>query len=592
MLRMIVISMVAGREGIMVSSNYVQIEGSARAAPEAVAGPHGVSQSIARVKPSETIEVSVYLKGGDDDAFLAAPPVSAQGVQAASVAARSREEIRSSRAVSQGSNIAKVVEFANAMGLSVVKTDPARRLVKLAGPADKMEAAFRTKLHYYNNGATAFRARTGSLSVPEDVGDVVEAVLGLDTRPQTKPRLVAHIAPHAIGGHLPNGVAALYGFPKTAGMGKGQCIAIVELGGGYRDTDNKKAFGAMGLATPKVLPISVSGGLNKPGISTNADGEVALDIQVAGGAAPGAAIAVYFAPNTTQGFVDAITRAVHDDVNRPSVISISWGSSESHWTGQGIKAMTSALRDAAEMGVTVFAASGDDLATDGETDQRGHVDFPGSNPYAVGCGGTLIDSHANKIKAERVWNNGGSGTGGGISDVFPTPAYQATAGIPPSVNDGKVRRGVPDVAGNADPSSGYRIIMAGASGLIGGTSAVAPLWAGLFALINEQCGKPAGFIHPVLYGNPSAFQNVTIGDNKSGGIGYSAGPGWDACTGLGSPDGAALLKAFQSIGGKPAAAAAKRPAPVPAKAQRASVTAPALGSGIGQPRGTGAPARR
>lgn len=558
--------MVVGQEGIMVSSNYVQIEGSARAAPEAVAGPHGVSQSIERVKASETIEVSVYLKGGDDDSLLAAPPVSAQAVDTASDAAPSREEIRSERAASQASNIAKVVEFANEMGLSVVKTDPARRLVKLAGPADKMEAAFRTKLHYYHNGATEFRARAGSLSVPEDVGEVIEAVLGLDTRPQTKPRLVAHIAPHAVGGHLPNVVAALYGFPKTAGMGKGQCIAIVELGGGYRDSDNKKAFKAMGLPTPKVLPVSVSGGLNKPGVDTNADGEVALDIQVAGGAAPGATIAVYFAPNTTQGFVDAITRAVHDDVNRPSVVSISWGSSESHWTGQGIKAMTSALRDAAEMGVTVFAASGDDLATDGETDERAHVDFPGSNPYAVCCGGTLIDSDATNIKTERVWNTGGSGTGGGISDVFPTPAYQATAGIPASVNDGKVRRGVPDVAGDADPNSGYRIIVAGASGLIGGTSAVAPLWAGLFALINEASGKPAGFIHPVLYGNPSSFRDVTVGDNKSGGIGYSAASGWDACTGLGSPDGAALLKVFQSLGSKPVvvAAAAKPSIPVPA----------------------------
>src|SRR5262249_27877492 len=163
------------------------------------------------------------------------------------------------------------------------KQDPARRLVKLSGPIDKLEAAFRTKLHYYNDGKQAFRARSGSLSAPADVVNSIEAVLGLDTRPIAKPKLQPHVDPHTIAGHLPNEVANLYAFPATTRQGAGQCIALIELGGGFRDSDNQKAFEAMKLKTPTVTAISVSGGLNQPGKDPNADGEVALDIQVAGG---------------------------------------------------------------------------------------------------------------------------------------------------------------------------------------------------------------------------------------------------------------------------------------------------------------------
>src|SRR5262249_28229736 len=397
--------------------------------------------------------------------------------------------------------------------------------------------------------------RSGSLSAPADVVNSIEAVLGLDTRPIAKPKLQPHVDPHTIAGHLPNEVANLYAFPATTRQGAGQCIALIELGGGFRDSDNQKAFEAMKLKTPTVTAISVSGGLNQPGKDPNADGEVALDIQVAGGAAPGAAIAVYFAPNTVQGFVDAITRAVHDQQNHPSIISISWGSPETNWTGQGLAAMTSAFRDAARLNVTVLAAAGDNLATDGLNDGRAHVDFPASSPYVLACGGTVIDTASGNISREKVWNHAGSGTGGGISDVFELPGYQSKAKVPTSVNDGKIRRGVPDLAGDADPSSGYRVVVGGIGGTIGGTSAVAPLFAGLFALINEACGRPAGFSQPLLYGNVTVFRQITEGDNKDGGIGYAATPGWNACTGLGVPHGGKLLSVYKQATGSPLSAA-------------------------------------
>jgi kumamolisin len=360
------------------------------------------------------------------------------------------------------------------------------------------------------------------------------------------------VDPEVITGHRPNAVGTLYSFP--AGLtGAGQSIGIIELGGGYKAPDITAAFRAMGLNAPTVVDVSVDGGQNAP---TNdpfgPDGEVALDIQVAGGVAPGARIAVYFAPNTFQGFVDAVTQAAQDSVNAPSVISISWGADETppglyHWPPDMIPPMNSALQDAAQVGVSVFAACGDHLATDGVNDGRAHVIFPASSPWAIGCGGTTIDTTGNTINSEVVWNDGvrGTGTGGGISDLFPVPAFQQSANLPVSVNDGQHRRGVPDVAADASPSSGYSIVVDGGTWQFGGTSAVAPLWAGLTALVNQAASLPIGFFLPELYQNPQVMRDITQGNNKPPGsnLGYTAGPGWDACSGLGVPIGSALLQA-------------------------------------------------
>jgi kumamolisin len=435
--------------------------------------------------------------------------------------------------------------FAAEHGLEVILRDPSRRLVKVAGPIAKLEIAFGTKLRHFEHRGLRFRARTGPLTVPTNLSEKIESVLGLDNRPVATSKIAFPRAPEAVVSHLPTAIAAFYGFPKTLAQGKGQCIGLIELGGGFRASDNEAAFGAMGLTPPQVIAIPVSGGGNTPGKDVGADGEVALDIQTAGGAAPGARIAVYFAPNTDQGFVDAITQAVHDSENATSVLSISWGSAEGSWTQQAIISMTSALKDAASLSVTVCAASGDGLAGDGVNDGKAHVDFPASSPYVVGCGGTRIDTGDSSIGNETVWNTGsGGGTGGGVSALFPVPSYQANAKVPVSISTKKKGRGVPDVAADADPNSGYRIVVDGENQAIGGTSAAAPLWAGLFALINESRGRPVGQPHTNLYAHPTAFRDITQGDNRIGNLGYSAGPGWDACTGLGAPDGSALLRAF------------------------------------------------
>jgi kumamolisin len=511
-------------------SDRVKITGSERVAPAAA--------SLGPADPDEIAVVSLYLKRGGS-------------AEPGSLAVRGRAVLREEREEALSGGIAAIEAFAQAHNLTVVQTDSARRLVQLSGRLGDLQSAFGTELQMFQQTGGAFRARSGVLTAPADVAGAVEAVLGLDQRPIATPKLVRRKKRAAVEtSYLPNAVAKLYGFPPAAKPGSGECIAIIELGGGVSSADTDAAFAAMGLAPPQVVPIAVGTGSNQPGKDADADGEVALDVQVAGGGAPDAKLAVYFAPNTDQGFVDAITQAVHDTTNTPSVMSISWGSAESEWTAQAITAMTSAFQDAAEAGVSVFAASGDGLATDGVSDGKAHVDFPASSPWVVGCGGTSLKVSAATLTGETVWNSNGGGTGGGISALFPVPTYQASLRLPPSVNSGAgPGRGVPDVASDADPDTGYKVVVDGKSQVIGGTSAAAPLWAGLFALVNAAAGKPVGQPHALLYANPTAFHDIVSGDNDSGGLGYSAGPGWDACTGLGSPIGPSIVSVFEPAAG-------------------------------------------
>jgi kumamolisin len=297
---------------------------------------------------------------------------------------------------------------------------------------------------------------------------------------------------------------------------------------------------------PSVSSVSVDHGKNRPTRNPDGpDGEVMLDIEVAASVAPKAKIVVYFSSNTDQGFLDAITKAIHDTVNNPSVISISWGGPESSWTDQSMQQFDQAFQAAAALGITVCVAAGDNGSSDGVSDGAVHVDFPASSPNALACGGTTLNASTSSIDSEVVWNNmpNGGATGGGVSEEFPLPSYQANAKVPPSKSTGHVGRGLPDVAGDADPNTGYTVRVDGEDTVIGGTSAVAPLWAGLIALLNQSLGHPVGLLNPVLYGTISqagVFRDITVGTNGD----YSAGPGWDPCSGWGVADGQKLLQAL------------------------------------------------
>jgi len=447
-------------------------------------------------------------------------------------------------------DLAKIEAFAKTHGLVVVETSEARRSVFLSGTAANFAAAFGTTIEHYEHDGGTYRGRTGPLTIPSDLADIIEGVFGIDDRPVAKPHFQRYSPTPSIGlraqaaasSFTPPELAKLYSFPMGLD-GTSQCIAIIELGGGYRTADIKAYFQKLGIPTPKVKTVRVDGGSNHPSTPDGADGEVMLDIEVAAAIAPKVLIAVYFAPNTDKGFLDAITMAVHDKTNKPSVISISWGSAEQNWTGQAMTSFDQAFQSAAALGITVCCASGDNGSADGETDGKAHVDFPASSPFALGCGGTKLMAAGNTISSEQVWNEGtSSATGGGVSDFFPVPAYQSKAAVPPSVNDGHhTGRGVPDVAGDADPATGYVVRVDGQEFVIGGTSAVAPLWAGLIALMNQKLAHPVGFLNPLIYGSladTGSFRDVTIGSNGT----YAAKAGWDPCTGWGSPCGVKLLQ--------------------------------------------------
>jgi kumamolisin len=492
-------------------------------------------------EPAEQLEISVYLK-----------PLGAQSGDAAVAAGRreTREQMRVRRVVEHAGDIGAVEDFAARHGLRVVSAEPGQRRVRLAGSTAQFGAAFHTSLGMYDAGEGEFRSYSGTLSVPGPLGDRIESVLGLDNRRMARPFIVPSAATDAAAGYLPNEAAALYNFPANV-TGADQCIALLEFGGGYYDSDVTAAFAAMNLPAPTVVAVGVDGAHNNPGTFILEDNEVAMDIQIAGGLAGGAKVAVYFAPFTVQGWVDAITTAAHDMANAPSVISVSWGEREAMWGLAEMASVTSALNDAATLGLSVFAACGDSRATNGSPGRTASVNFPASSPGAIGCGGTSITTSGSSITSEVTWNGEAGGTGGGISDYLDVPAFQAGTVLPPNLNDGQRRRGVPDVAGNADPLTGYSYIYDGKTQKNAGTSAVAPLWAGLAARLNELKPGPEtiGFFLPLLYQYPTAVRDITAGNNKPSSapdFGYDAGPGWDACTGLGVPDGGRLAALLAS----------------------------------------------
>ena len=493
----------------------------------------------------------------------------------------SRTEFRKHHAADPGA-IKLVRAFAREFNLKV-EPDPSsavRRTIQLTGTAADIQKAFGVVLEQKTINGVEFRVREGGIHLPASLTGVVEAVLGLDNRPQAQPHFrVRNPKPQPAAepsSYTPPQVAEAYQFPANA-SGAGQTIGIIELGGGYRQTDLSAYFKTLGLAAPGITAVSVDGGKNAPSTASSSDGEVMLDIEVAGSVAPGAKIAVYFTPNTDQGFIDAITTAVHDATNKPSAISISWGGPESTWTQQSLTALDAACQSAAALGITITVAAGDDGSTDGLTGNN--VDFPASSPHVLACGGTKLDANGATIVSEVVWNelaNKEGATGGGVSTVFALPTWQSNANVPaPSTSTGG--RGVPDVAGDADPTTGYTIRVDSETTVIGGTSAVAPLWAGLVAVANQQLGTQVGFIQPAIYAAKavSAFNDITQGNNGA----FSAGSGWDACAGLGSPIASKLIpllvpaststKSSSKLSGKWARTALKAAAARPRSKRRA-----------------------
>jgi kumamolisin len=563
-------------------------------APKKAAKKSTPAKSTKKLVTNFSTEEKQILPGSEKEPFHVAGEKAAAGKITVSVILRRKSplntknlgKVRISRAdyaknhAADKSDIKLVHAFAAEFGLSVHKDTPKpeRRTVLLTGSVAAMQEAFGVELKEAEIDGETYRVREGGIHIPASLSGVVTAVLGLDNRPQAQPHFqIANAVspqsglqsraaePAANTAYNPVQIAALYGFPTASAAG--QTIGIIELGGGFRAADIAAYAKSLGQKTPSVIAVSVDGGKNSPGTtSTNggADVEVMLDIEVAASVAVGAKIVVYFAPNTDQGFIDAIATAVHDTTNKPSVISISWGGPETSWTQQSLTALDAACQSAAALGVTITVAAGDRGSTDGT--KSNVVDFPASSPHVLACGGTKLIGSGSTITSEVVWNEGAttSATGGGVSVKFPLPTWQASAKVPKAGS--YVGRGVPDVAGDADPNTGYSIRVDGQTLTIGGTSAVAPLWAGLLAVSNAINKKSAGFIQPTIYATKgkTAFRDITSGNNG----GYSAAVGWDACTGLGSPVGGKLVTLLAGAAATAKTAAKKASEKKAAKAKK------------------------
>jgi kumamolisin len=521
----------------MATSEMSAVPGSERnLAPGAVdEGPRN---------PDEQVELTVVLKPHAAAVAVPAAAVSSDVKQHEYV---TRQELASTRG-SDPDAVDRIRTFAAEHGLTVEGSAAGPRTLRLSGSVAAVNDAFGVDLHTYAVGDETYRGRTGSVHLPPELVDDVEAVLGLDNRTQVRHGMRRSMEQDTFPGYPPAEIAGFYGFP-TSITGEGQCIGIAEFGGGFQQADLNAYCTQFNLTqfTPAVVP--VDGSSNNPGPDPDSDGEVMLDIEVIHSVAPDAKVVVYFAPNSSDGFVDAITAAVNDTVNRPSVLSISWGGPEgSGWTSQSVTALESALSDAAAIGLTVLAASGDDGSRNYVDDGAVHVNYPASSPQVLACGGSRITVNGDTITTEVVWNDGlaGGAAGGGISDLFPVPSWQQGTVTQLNASTNGTGRGVPDIAADASPASGFLVrLNGGKEEPIGGTSAVAPLMAGLLALANANLGKPVGFVNAALYAHPQAFNDIQTESNDiTGGQlpGYDAGPGWDPASGLGSPQGQTLIQ--------------------------------------------------
>jgi kumamolisin len=508
--------------------------------------------------PTEVIEVSIKLRRKRKLPSLKARP--------ANVISHKHFEARYGASAADIKNTLDV--FAR-FGLKKVSAIAATRTVRLRGTAAQLEKAFKTKLFNYAFADGSYRGRVGPLHVPRSIKSAVEGVFGLDNRQiarrrrqPTRNKVSTVNAAGPAMWYRPAQLAEHYNFPS--GDGDGQTIALLEFGGGYFPRDLAKFCAMAGIRKPKVAAVSVDR------VSTRArdgsEGEVMLDIEVVAGVCPRASIRVYFAEWTEQGWITALDTAIHDKRHSPTVISISWGDAEDAgiWTNQAMTQINESLKEAAYLGMTVCVAAGDDGSSDAISDGRAHVDFPGSSPFVLSVGGTTIISNGS-AKSDIGWRTGsglrasnGGSSGGGVSAMQRRPPWQKAIQIRSVNAHAFVGRCVPDVSANADWSvSPYLMVVDGQPQPNGGTSAASPLCAALIARINAKRPrtKPVGYLTPALY-QPVAGDkkktigamgctDVTSGNNSTASCGgYSAGRGYDAMSGWGTPNGRKLLAAL------------------------------------------------
>lgn len=464
--------------------------------------------------------------------------------------------------------VAAIEGFAKDHHLVITRNDPISARLGVAGTVANLSAAFGVTLFDYSNPKLGeFHARTGPVHVPEELASAITGVFGFNNHRVLRRKFVRSPRPADLAvknrpWFIPSELAPIYEFPTADA--KAQCIGLLEFGGGVDTTDVTTYFKKINLPAPSVTVVALDGVSTDPASDPDSTGEVMLDVDVAGALGGGAKLAVYFSTFDEKGLVDALSKVVSDSVNDPTVVSISWGWVENEpynggtvlWSPAAIEHCNESFLAAAQLGITVCVSTGDDGSEAQEKDGRAHVNYPAASPYVLAVGGTTLhvrkDASGAMQVTETVWNDGpGSGTGGGVSDVTPVPSWQEGK-VPLSINPGHFAgRAIPDVAADADPDTGYYTLSGGKFQIVGGTSASAPLWASLIARINTIIGNRVGNINALLYssiGPAGVLRDITQGDNDTDGLldgQFRAGPGWDACTGWGTPQGTKLLAALQ-----------------------------------------------
>ena len=526
------------------------------------------AKSIGVVDPAQQIEVTVLLRSRTKLPRLRSNSQPRKTRSHLSQAGFGRHYSASA------ADIAKIRTFAARHNLAVVESAPHCRTLVLAGPAKSIAQAFSIEFNNFNHPDGHFFAPTQIPSVPGELKGIVETVLGFQNRCIARRRRLWSAGKRGPSRSMLD-LAEAYAFPKDAD-GSGQTIALIELGGGFRLSDIRAFCSRLNISPPKITTVEVRGTRNhpapvrdvrklidfihgkcklsskeqsSPGIeSAQSTVEVTMDIEILAALAPGAHIVVYFSTPDEQGIYHAITQAIHDTVHRPDILSISWGEPEISLSDAYIRAIDEALLTAAHLGITVLASAGDAGALNNSPDRLPTVNFPASSSWCIACGGTTPKPKGKHAREEIVWNSTYHGvkgaTGGGISRKFPLPLWQKNARVPLGPT-GKPGRGVPDVAGPADPRYGSEFLVAGATLATAGTSAVVPFWAALIARCNQALDTRCGYFNPELYrlaqSGASPLHPVTKGNND----GYRAHKGWNPCTGYGTPHGEDLIRALR-----------------------------------------------
>jgi kumamolisin len=469
----------------------------------------------------------------------------------------------------------KVASVLKTFGLKVESVSLATRSMRVVGNAAAVEAAFKPDMAMIRSARQIgeYRGRQGTLQVPQELKGLVTGVFGIDERRMARRKSRSMIAGATLSPFSPADLEQRYNFPP--GDGAGQNIAIAEFGGGYFADDTSAYCAKFQRATPNVQAIAVDAPaytlkqilalpLQQRQMALGDATEVMLDVEVVAGLCPAANISVYFSTFDEQGWVDLLNEVI---AAKPVVLSCSWGLAEEdpNWSASAISSISDRLNAARLLGITICVSSGDDGSGDQLDDGKAHVDFPGSSPFVLSVGGTMLEQSGGTVDEVTWWEapgrrteNGGGATGGGLSMKFARPAWQNIH--VKSLNAGSIDgRVMPDISALAGQPL-YDLIFAGASHPNGGTSASAPLWAALVARINANLSqaKRQRFLTPLLYQNSAngqpvgkvASRDITSGNNASNpqpGRGYEAGVGFDAVTGWGVPDGVMLLNSLETI---------------------------------------------